>query len=255
MKPYSNDIPLNDLRGKLGQKINHHLIGLDRTRNDDKQKILELCQIGKLLATYYSDFEIIEIREKPDFIISDGHTTIGLEHETILDPDFKSKEGFYENICEKVEARLKDDSDLPNFHVNLYLKRDISLKILDKNPIIQKFTDIVKRIVLTGELIENDFIKRAIATEHSSKTVRPNFGAYFQKSITKELILEFIEKKESKIDVYRQNSVLTQWLVLIIGSLGQSSFEIAQIFDVDIKTKFDKVFLYEDFSNELYELK
>lgn len=46
-----------------------------------------------------------------------------------------------------------------------------------------------------------------------------------------------------------------QWLVLIIGSNGQSSFEVNTLFKVDIKTKFDKVFLYEDFDNKLYELK
>ncbi|MBN8666138.1 MAG: hypothetical protein J0M30_01460 [Chitinophagales bacterium] len=102
---------------------------------------------------------------------------------------------------------------------------------------------------------ENDFVERAIKMRHSGKSVNPNFGAYWQKSITENLILEFIEKKESKIDVYKQTSVPPQWLVLIIGSNGQSSFEVNTLFKVAIKTKFDKVFLYEDFDNKLYELK
>jgi hypothetical protein len=255
MRPIVNDIPFFELKEKLGQKITHHLVGLDSSKKDDKQKILELCHIGKLLATYYTDFNIIEVREKPDFLISNGQITIGLEHEVILDAKSKEKEGFYENICEKVEKRLKEDSDLPNFLVNLYLKENISLKLQDKNSIIEKFTEIVKQIVLTGELQENDFIERAIKMKHSGKSVNPNFGAYWQKSITENLILEFIEKKESKIDIYRQTSVLTQWLVLIIGSNGQSSYEVNALLEVDIKTKFDKVFLYEDFDNKLYELK
>lgn len=255
MKLFTHDINFVDLKDKIGQKITQHLVGLDRTKKDDKQKILELCHIGKLLATYYSDFDIIAVREKPDFLISNGQTTIGLEHELILDSKSKEKEGFYENICEKVEARLKEDPDLPNFLVNLYLKENISLRLQDKNAIIEKFSELVKQIVLTGEMQENDFIERAIKMKHSDKSVNPNFGAYWQKSITENLILEFIEKKESKIDVYRQTSVPTQWLVLIIGSNGQSSFEVNTLFKVDIKTKFDKVFLYEDFGNKLYELK
>lgn len=255
MKPFTCDISFIDLKEKIRQKITQHLVGLDRTKKDDKQKILELCQIGKLLATYFSDFDIIAVREKPDFLISNGQTTIGLEHELILDSKSKEKEGFYENICEKVEARLKEDSDLPNFLVNLYLKENISLKLQDKNSTIEKFAEIVKQIVLTGEMQENDFIERAIKMKHSGKSVNANFGAYWQKSITENLILEFIEKKECKIEVYRQTSVATQWLVLIIGSNGQSSFEVNSLFKVDIKTKFDKIFLYEDFDNKLYELK
>jgi hypothetical protein len=255
IRPFNHDINFIELKERIRQKITHHLADLDRTKKNDKQKILELCQIGKLLATYYSDFDIVDVREKPDFLISNGQTTIGLEHELILDSKSKEKEGFYQNICEKVEARLNEDSDLPNFLVNLYLKENISLKIQDKNSITDKFSEIVKQIVLTGEMEENDFIERAIKMKHSGKSVNPNFGAYWQKSITENLILEFIAKKESKIDFYRQNSVPTQWLVLIIGSNRQSSFEVNSLFNVDIQTKFDKVFLYEDFDNKLYELK
>jgi hypothetical protein len=255
MRPLNNNITFLDLIEKLSKKINHHLDGLDRSKKDDKQKILELCHIGKLLATYYNDFDIIEIREKPDFLISNGQTTIGLEHEVILDSKAKEKEGFYENICEKVEAKLKEESNLPNFLVNLYLKENISLKLKDKNFLIEKFSEIVRQFVLTGKLLENDFVERAIKMKHSGKSINPNFGAYWQKSITENQILEFIERKESKIDIYRRTSVPTQWLVLIIGSNGQSSLEVNTLFKVDIKSKFNKVFLYEDFDNKLYELK
>jgi hypothetical protein len=255
MKPLNHEINFIDLKEKIEQKITRHLADLDKTKKVDKQKILELCQIGKLLASYYSDFDIISVQEKPDFLISNGQQTIGLEHELILESKSKEKEGFYQNICDKVEASLNEDSDLPNFLVNLYLKENISLKILDKNSIIDKFSKIVKQIVLTGEMEENDYIESTLIMKHSGKSVNPNFGAYWQKSITENLILEFIAKKESKINFYRQNSVPMQWLVLVIGSNGQSSYEVNTLFNIHIQTKFDKVFLFEDFANKLYELK
>ena len=58
MTPLNHDITFTDLKDKIGQKITHHLVDLDRTKKDDKQKILELCHIGELLATYYSDIDI-----------------------------------------------------------------------------------------------------------------------------------------------------------------------------------------------------
>jgi hypothetical protein len=103
MRQLQQDIEFIEIDSRLGLKINSHLHGLDKRKKDDKQKILELCQIGKLLATYFNDFEITEVTEKPDFIISNGKTRLGIEHQLILDTKARRDEGFYENICEKVE--------------------------------------------------------------------------------------------------------------------------------------------------------
>ncbi len=255
MKQLHSDITFSETHQRIGEKINSHLKKLDRYKKDDKQKILEICQIGKLLGTFFNEFEIVNVTEKPDFIISNGNKKIGVEHELILDPKYKAEEGFYENICEKVEMNLKNDSSLPNFLVNLYLKDNLTFKIKDKNNLIEKFTELVKEFVLTGKLIPNELVKNAYKMKHSQKNVNVNFGAYMQQHITKDLILEYIAKKEKKCSSYRQNTELPQWLVLVIGGTGQSSFEVNDLFSIEIISDFDKIFLYEDFDNNLYELK
>ncbi len=255
MRQLQHDIEFNETHSRLGLKINSHLNGLDKGKKDDKQKILELCQIGKLLATYFNDFEITQVTEKPDFIISNGQTQFGLEHELILDSKNKSQEGFYENICEKVEVNLENDPSIPNILVNLYLKDNLSFKINDKTDLITRLTELVKHFILTGELYDNDIVKNAHKMKHTQKSVNANFRAYLQKTITKDLILEYVSKKENKISAYRQNIKLPQWLVLIIGGVGQSSFEVNELLSIELTTDFDKVFLYEDFDNKLYELK
>lgn len=120
---------------------------------------------------------------------------------------------------------------------------------------ITLLTELVKHFILTGELSENSIVKEAHKMRHTKKSVNPNFGAYWQKTITKDLIIEHILKKESKVSIYRHNTGLPQWLVLIIGSVGQSSFEVNELLSIELTTKFDKVFLFEDFDNKLYELK
>ncbi|HBK84328.1 MAG TPA: hypothetical protein DDZ41_12180, partial [Flavobacterium sp.] len=152
MRQLQHNIEFNETRSRLGLKINSHLNGLDKSKKDDKQKILELCQIGKLLATYFNDFEITQVTEKPDFIISNGKTGFGLEHELIIDTKAKSEEGFYENICEKVEANLENDPSIPNVLVNLFLKNNLSFKINDKTDLIMRLTELVKHFVSTGKL-------------------------------------------------------------------------------------------------------
>lgn len=255
MKRLYSNITFDEIGKRIGEKINFHLKVLDRYKKDDKQKILELCQIGKLIGTYFNEFKIVDVTEKPDFIISNGKQNIGLEHQLILDTKLKAEEGFYENICEKVETRLKEDSLLPNFLVNLYLKDNLTFKINEKDNLIEKLTELVKEFVLTGKLIPNDLVKNAYKMKHSQKKVNVNFGAYMQQQITKDLIFEYIAKKEKKYPSYRQNTGLSQWLVLVIGGSGKSSFEVNNLINIDIISDFDKIFLYEDFDNNLYELK
>jgi hypothetical protein len=76
-----------------------------------------------------------------------------------------------------------------------------------------------------------------------------------QKEISPDLIYKFLLKKEEKVDSYRMNSVQTQWLILVIGSLGESSYELNREIEMNIQTKFDKVFIYEDLRNRLFEFK
>ncbi|WKZ60449.1 MAG: hypothetical protein QY309_03020 [Cyclobacteriaceae bacterium] len=255
MRQLSTSKTFEDIWHSLGQKINSHLIGLDDAKNEDKQKILELCQVGKLISSYFDDFEIMKVSEKPDFVISNGQLTVGLEHQLILDPETKSKEGFYSNIFDKVERKLIQDDAIPNFLLNVIIKGDADLTVNNKDLIINQLVDILRDFLFTGELKENDYIVSARSMKHSRKSISANYGAYIQRFIDKNIILEFLKKKDDKIDTYISNSCPIQWLVLVIGGLGESSYEIDSNSDLEIDTKFDKVFLYEDFRNRLYELK
>lgn len=239
----------------ISLKINPFLVGLDKEKHDDRQKMLELCQLGKCVSTYFNDFEITKMQESPDFIISNGIKEIGVEHQRIVDSTSKAIEGFYENISRKVELELEKNTSLPNFLINIYLKPNISTKSVDKPKIVTSLTNLISHYVFTGILLENDFIEDAFVMPDSQKSIAPNFGAYFQKEITKDLIIEFVAKKEVKLSKYRFNSVSTQWLFLVIGSLGKSSFEMNEQLDLKLDTGFDKVFIYEDFKNKLFELK
>jgi hypothetical protein len=255
MRQLEHDMEFERIHTQIGLKINSHLTGLDKRKKQDKQKILELCQIGKFLSIYFNEFEITKVTEKPDFIISNGQVQFGLEHELILDIKAKSEEGFYDNICEKVEVNLEKDPLIPNVLVNLYMKQNLSFKINEKTDLIKRLTEIVKHFILTGELYDNNIVGEAHKMRHTQKSVNSNFGAYWQKTITKDLILEHILKKEGKISVYRQNTDLPQWLVLVIGGVGKSSFEVNEMVNIELTTDFENVFLYEDFKNNLYKLK
>lgn len=233
-----------------------HLNGLDSYNQSDYQKQLEICQLGKLLVTYFPEFVIEEVRERPDFIISDGRKRIAIEHQTILDPKTKSYQGFYENIFHIAERDLRNESTLPNFLGNCYLKDNLSFTNSDKKMLIQLVKDTVTEYVLNDNLVDNLLISKIFKMPHSKINLNANFGGYMVKDLGSKILVDFIAKKENKVKSYRQNTGLEQWLLLVAGGAAEYSFDIEKpIEKLDIKSGFDKIYLMADFDNELYEIK
>lgn len=243
-----NLITLDTIIGGFIDELN-----IDPIRN--RKKIIEVCHTGKFLMLLEDEGKIESLSEKPDFIIQVNSEVVGLEHQILIDEDAKEREGFFENIFLAAESQLQSDAELPNFLANCYLNNNLTFRLADKPDLIQEVKTVVKQYVLSGVLIPNSLIDRISAMPHSQKNISPNFGAWWQKEVTTEAILSAIAKKEAKIQKYIQNSVATQWLLLVIGGLNNSSFELKAGFDIELNTLFDRVYLLEDFRARLVQLK
>jgi hypothetical protein len=243
----NKSISLNyDLLGKL---IDEHL-----DSHPDKQKTLEICHTGKFLM-FFDNLMIHQVTEKPDFILFDGNEKIGLEHQIIVEIKSKEREGFFENIFSLAEFELQNDIELPNFLANCYIQRQVNFKLSEKEYLIETVMKVVKEYVLNDNFIENPIIESIYIQPHSQKNIHANMGAWWQKNITLETIEASIKKKNAKISTYKEKGINTQWLLLVIGGNGDSSFQMDKSLKLEMETKFDKVFVLEDLSNTLYELK
>jgi hypothetical protein len=255
MKMIKPSIESGGLHKCLESKINCHLDGLNKHNQSDNQKTLELCQVGKFLCTYFPDYNITETREQPDFIISNGSQTYGLEHQSIYKSDVLKRTGFFNNIALLAERELEEDSNFPFFLVTCSLRNDIEYSNKDKKVILNTFVQVIREFVTNGVFLENDIIDDIKKMNHSHKNINVNFGAYMVPMLEKEKLLEAIQKKERKIDKYIKNTRKPQWLLLIIGGVGKHSYKIRNDMSLEVETKFEKVFILEDFNNRLYELK
>lgn len=239
----------------LGELIDSHLEPLLVDRRKNQQKILETCHTGKFLMFLDNGFKIHTLSEKPDFIISDGTNLIGLEHQIIVDPISKEREGFFKNLFELAEIELQKDKSMPNFLANCDIMPYANFKISEKEEIISTIVRVVKKYVLTDILEENPIIERIWKMPHSQINISENLGAWWQKDLTSDILNKAVRKKEKLISKYKENAGQEQWLLLVIGSTGASSYRTASEVRYSVKTLFDKVFLFEDFYNNLYELK
>jgi hypothetical protein len=221
----------------------------------NEQKIMELCHVGKFLMYFNNQYKIKKVCEEPDFIISNDKGKIGLEHQILIDTKSKEKEGFFGNLIKIAERELIKDKDLPNFLANIHAHPSFNIKINEKQKLICEIKQIVKHFIQTGELIENEIIERISSMRHSRITLNPNMGAWLQKNINEEIISCAVEKKEKRIDNYIKNTNIPQWLLIVIGGVGESSYSVENELDLEISTKFDKIYLLEDFNTQLYEIK
>ncbi len=239
----------------MDEQINSHLANLLVDEKSNQQKILELCHIGKFLMFFDNKIRLDSLSEKPDFILNSDSGEIGLEHQVLINSKYKAREGFFENIFSIVESALQDDSELPDFLATCYLNEEIGVVRSQKSEFISIIKKVVKEYILTDVLIENPLIYKIRKTRNTRKSIYVNFGAWMEKDVPAKLILDAIRKKEKKLDSYRENSGNIQWLIIVIGSTKESSFNMSIDFELEFDTEFDKVFVLEDFYNKLYELK
>lgn len=228
---------------------------LSKDKIKNQQKISETCHLGKFLIFFNGELEISKLSEKPDFILTNGQNMIGLEHQIIVDFGPKEREGFYKNIFDKAELDLKADETIPNFLANCYIKPYAKFKINQKEELIEIVKIVIKEYVLTDELMDNPIIDRIFKSPHSQKSINANLGGWWRKDITTEIIEKAIKKKEDKLAHYQKNEIIEQWLLLVIGSNGESSYDMDEKLKFNSETDFDKVYVLEDFNNNLFELK
>lgn len=239
----------------LNSLIDEFIIELKTDRIKNQQKILELCHAAKFLSFFDNKYKIKKINEEPDFIISSTSEKIGLEHQMLIDSKSKEKEGFCENLFRQAEQILIEEKSIKNFLANIYISPFFDIKINEKQKTIFEIVQIVKIFIETGELMENNLIDRISIMPHSRISLCPNLGGWWQKNISPDLLIRAINKKERLIDNYIKKTNLNQWLLIVIGGVGESSYEFDNNFKFDVVSKFDKIFLLEDFKYRLYEIK
>ncbi len=255
MKKIVNIKSINENYKLLGEIINPFITELSKDRLKNQQKILETCHLGKFLIFFNGNLNISELSEKPDFIITDGQCKIGLEHQIVVNFGPKKREGFFKNIFEKAEEHLKTDNSIPNFLANCYIKPYANFKINQKVELIETVRIVIKEFVLNDKLLDNPIIDRISKSPHSQKSINANLGGWWRQDIAPEIVEKAIKRKEKKLVTYRREGILKQWLLLVIGSNGESSYDMNENFELELETNFDKVYILEDFSNNLYELK
>src|SRR5205085_272261 len=106
--------------------------------------------------------------------------------------------------------------------------------------------------VLKGESILEKplYITNVRIQQHKLVSFSSSLGAHWVTYLSEDILIDAINKKESKHEVYLQNTKLhKQWLLIVIDNASADSYEFSDYpFAIEVDSKFEKIFLMEDFA-------
>lgn len=252
-------IKVNKSNDGINKIIEKHLV--NKSLIDCKNKrFKELFQVGKFIYSIDEGYAIEKHIDKPDFIIFKGDSRIGLEHETIFIDDLKKIDGSIDDLFEFAEIKFREKYPDLKFIANIWYKTEIlNFKKIEKLRIVNQINEIIINYLKTKELMPNSLIDEISISKHKHLNLCPNSGPHYVKDIQCSDIKKAIQKKESKIKSYIDNTnIEEQWLLLVIGSTGQSGLDLPDdedSLDFNFDSSFSRVYLLHDISSKIYRLK
>ena len=198
----------------------------------------------------------VEESETPDFIVNIDKKLISIEHTRLINPDLKKVESYRERIIKNAHKRFEQ-----KYSAKLYLLvtfNNISLK--SGKVAEQKYSDEVFKLIEDIYLCNKDYEFRIDSRKRKARVSEliesfsvdntrdfshwQHFGAYLVERIDMDWLQGIISKKENNIERYPKE-FHQNWL-LLVSDFGTkaSAHNFDQIDLSSIKTKFDKVYLY-----------
>jgi hypothetical protein len=241
----------------LTPRMNTDLFKIDRKKHDYEKKSDELLQVNTFLTLLPEKYEVKTVEEPPDFIITNSSTIAGLETCIVVNPIFKSMEGAIEQLFRMAETAFSIQYPDLKFLLNIHLKNSFVAPPKYKNiEILQSINGIIFNALQTGYIVPNEIIDRISGMPHDKLSFSPNLGAWNQYKLTSDILNNAILKKERLIDTYIEASGTNeQWLLLIIGGTGKSSYDMEDEIPLNIETRFSRVYVLDIFSRPLKRLK
>jgi hypothetical protein len=258
MRLIENNNQISENQISIERLINEPLKTLDKSHTDYDKKVLEICHTGKFLMLLNSGFQIAEVREQPDFIIESSNAIkVGLEHEILVETIHKKVEGSFSDLLKVVENLFRERHPETKLLVSIYVNTSKKIRKHEKPILTERLLSMIEDSIFNKRFEENDLVHNIFWHKLTKLNFSCNTGAWWQQSLQADIVLKSIKNKETKrLSYIRNTGLMEQWLLIVIGSLNQSSFELDSRFDKNFKVEsgFSRIFIMEDFNAKLFEI-
>lgn len=240
-----------------------------KAQQSKPDKLEELTDIGRFLIAMNLDCSFV-VPDRPlpypDFIVSIKEEKIGIEHTRLLNSEYQKFNKTIKYILQNAEKSLREKNSsltqIVNLSLNYYEEAlkgyTLSTPNLSKNQ-KNKIAEIISTYILELLCQQNPAKPSFIANvDIATNSVHPIsvvlIEKYLGRTEFKELLGTILQSKESKYDKYSTIKNFTElWLVIILnGVSGPSSYVIEKDqLEENITSKFEKIYLFDTFSQEV----
>ncbi len=228
---------------------------LMRQIEDNTQKKSELYFLGKFINRMKEKhIEIVNtIHESPDFLIKHDNELVGVE---IIEAKDSSNTGSKTTNDLLAKAAIRFQDKYPGIIVFVeFTFKNSELKINRNNRtnLIEELCDAVYNTYL-GRYDFPSFID-GITIVISKVVSFYQLEIGYINEIDSHQIIKLIMKKECLLEKYKTNSCTEkQWLLIVTSKVAQNSFDIENVKEMSFRSKFNRVYLLEEFTSELKRL-
>ncbi len=233
------------------------------------KKTLETNILKRFLLHQKISVEPIPIlpeNEPPDFIIKLNSQKISIELTRLIRPRVSEIEAFSNRIIQLAHAKFKE-----KYNVSLMVSVNFTSAPLNGrgnkiNTYVNRLYDLVEDTYLVNVNREfhyvskskpvNDFVNSIVISNKPDINDWQLYGAFKADSPDIEWISKVIQRKESKIEKYREDFD-EKWLVLV-ANFGYRSSTFDFNFPLSCKlssTLFDQIYLYQYINNSTAKIK
>lgn len=209
----------------------------------------------------------IEDSETPDFIVNIDKKLISIEHTRLINPELKEIEQYRERIIQNAREKFRN-----KYNTELYVLMTFNNIQLKSGKIAEeKYTDEVFRLIEKIYLCNKKFDFRIESPGHKTRVSEliesfsvdntrrfenwQHFGAYLVEGVDLEWLQRIIAKKEKNIKKYTRD-FHENWLLLVADFGTKSSAHRFDHIDFsEIKTEFDRVYIYNFMPDEVGKIK
>ncbi len=231
--------------------LRKHIDQLDPSnKREFRKKTIELCHLAKFILSVDEGYSIASVGESPDIIIANGNNKIGVEHVILAETSHKKREGSIENLFKLAENDFSIAYPEKKFLVNIFLTKNFPIiKKLQSQELIPIINKTINIWIETKILIENDLIESIYSMPHTEMDFVANKGAWGSGVVTIDLLRKTIREKDKLVNKYRTNTRIDkQWLLIVIGGVGESSYQMNNSITGVFNSDFDRIYVLEDFN-------
>ncbi len=226
--------------------------------NYTSSKNIELWHVGKFLY-HEKDYSIKAVYESPDFILEGNGKTVGLEVSVMVEKAKKQMESFKQSLVKAAVEIFNKRYNTEAFYANVYLKEEnYRFTKLQVPQVASKIADDIYSFYCdeTTDPETTAFVEDVTRCPAQFLDFDYNPGAYMVQVLTMEHLYEIISKKEKLIDSYRKSECDEYWLLIVTDNGSCESFFVEEelLNTLNINCDFQRIYVMEDFKNNLYRL-